>query len=272
MTTNPPRLSDYVRERYTAADIDRLTAMLTAQGTFVFPRLENGLFRAAATEGAEGDITGYANVWVRDNIYIAHAHWLLGQSQIAVANVQALMRYFARHRHRFDDVIAGRADYTDPMQRPHIRFKGDDLSELAQKWAHAQNDALGYFMWLFSRLAVEGDLQASREDLELLMTLVRYFERIEFWHDEDSGHWEEARKVSASSIGVATAGLTEFAELLAERCESRSGDVTELETWAKAVITLADRGRRAMNAILPAECAQDDPTKLRRYDAALLFL
>src|SRR5262249_44537773 len=153
-------------------DVDRLTAMLTTQGAFIFPRMENGLFPAATTEGIAGDATGYANVWVRDNIYIAHTHWVLGRPNVAVANVRALMRYFTRYRHRLDDCIAGRADHADPMQRPHIRFKGDDLSELAQKWAHAQNDALGYFVWLFSQLALVGELEASRTEIELLMTLV----------------------------------------------------------------------------------------------------
>ena len=31
--------------------------------------------------------------------------------------------------------------------RPHVRFDGRTLSEIGdQRWAHAQNDALGYFL------------------------------------------------------------------------------------------------------------------------------
>ena len=46
--------------------------------------------------------------------------------------------------------------------------------------------------------------------------IARYFQKIQYWKDEDSGHWEELRKVAASSIGVATAGLREFRSLIHE--------------------------------------------------------
>lgn len=43
----------------------------------------------------------------------------------------------------------------DAANRPHVRFDGRTLSEIGdERWAHAQNDALGYFLWLSSTLAV----------------------------------------------------------------------------------------------------------------------
>ena len=115
------------------------------------------MFSAAAGEGAEFESTGYRSVWVRDNVHIAHAHWVWGERDKAIAAMTALMSFFVRHRHRFTDAIAGRSHVQDPMQRPHIRFDGERLIELDEKWSHAQNDALGGFLWLYSKLAAAGD-------------------------------------------------------------------------------------------------------------------
>ena len=273
MSNSSPILADYLRTSYTAADIDLLTTMLHEQGTFNFPRLESGLFPAAVSGSPDLDYTGYDNVWVRDNIQIAHAHWLIGKNDIAVDTVRAVMKYFLRYRKRIDDVNAGVADHADPMNRPHIRFRGSDLSEIDEKWAHAQNDALGYFMWLYSKLAVARELSLAPEELELLTALAWYFETIEFWQDEDSGHWEENRKISASSIGVATAGLAALGELLSSDAAPAIAGSAHLKlTDRERIADLVARGRKAAAEILPSECNQGDLTKTRRYDSALLFL
>ena len=93
-----------------------------------------------------------------------------------------------------------------------MRFDGRTLSEIGdQRWAHAQNDALGYFLWLSSTLAASSALKSEADTVSVLTRLVRDFNAIRFWQDEDSGHWEEQRKVSASSIGTVVAGLEAFA-------------------------------------------------------------
>jgi phosphorylase kinase alpha/beta subunit len=273
MSTTQPQLRDYVRSSYTAADLDRLTTMLHEQGTFNFPRLDSGLFPAAVSGAPDLDYTGYDNVWVRDNIQIAHAHWLIGKNEVAVDTVRALMKYFLRYRKRIDDVNAGIADHTDPMNRPHIRFRGSDLSEIDEKWAHAQNDALGYLMWLYSKLAASRELTVDPAEFELLTALAWYLETIKFWQDEDSGHWEENRKISASSIGVATAGLAALGELLeSDAAPAIAGSAHLKLTDRQRVAELVAKGRTALAGILPAECNQADPSKARRYDSALLFL
>ena len=231
-------------------DVTQLLELLEDQGTFRFPTLANGLFSAAAGEGGDFELTGYRNVWVRDNVHIAHAHWQWGQTDKAVAATKSLMAFFKKYQHRFTDIIEGRVDPTDPMNRPHIRFDGDHLSELGEKWSHAQNDAIGAFLWLASQL--NDECHWSDSELELLADVVRYLAAIKYWDDEDSGHWEEVRKVAASSIGVATAGL--------EAWETRFDSSTSKD------------GRRALTTILPSECIQADPQKNRRYDSALLFL
>lgn len=239
-----------LRETASAQDVARVLTFLEEQGTFRFPTLANGLFSAAAGTGAEFEVTGYRHVWVRDNIHIANAHAEWGEPDKAIAVLRSLMAFYLGHQHRFADIISGRVCHTDPMHRPHIRFNGDQLQELDEKWSHAQNDALGAFLWLSGKLAKE--CQWSPAELKLFDLMADYLRKVEFWQDEDSGHWEEVRKIAASSIGVVTAAL----DVWGERFDP----------------ALKERGRAALESILPSECIQADPTKSRRYDAALLFL
>lgn len=238
-------------------------------GTLTFSPLANGLFPAAALEGDKA-YTGYSYIWVRDNIHIAHAHYAIGEATTAAKTARTLMRYFTKHQRRFVNIIDGKADPAIAMNRPHIRFDGETLEEVNEKWAHAQNDALGYFLWLFCKLVNEAKLKPEPEELETLGLFALYFRAIRFWEDEDSGHWEETRKISASSIGTVVAGLEELGKLLAHAdyvCKSRGAAVARGDIEA-----LKQRGAAALEAILPAECVQADPSKERRYDSALLFL
>jgi phosphorylase kinase alpha/beta subunit len=101
--------------------------------------------------------------------------------------------------------------------------------------------------------------------------LVFFFEKIQYWRDEDSGHWEEARKIEASSIGAVLAGLRELRALL------KQGGLASVEYEDRVVTfelvdSLAASGRQELETMLPSECVQTDDRKYRRYDAALLFL
>jgi phosphorylase kinase alpha/beta subunit len=147
------------------------------------------------------------------------------------------------------------------MQRPHIRFNGQTLQELDQQWSHAQNDALGYFLWFYCQLACDRQLTPQPEEIEVLLLFSRYFEAIQYWQDEDNGHWEEARKIEASSIGAVVAGLRSLQQMLRQ---------FNLEQPTK-LTSLIEAGTQALQQILPAECIQPEP-QARRYDAALLFL
>lgn len=265
MIINNQRLARMIRPRYSLEQIGEITLFLQQNGALDFPST-NDLFPAAALR-KEKSYTGYSDVWVRDNIYIAYAHYVTGNTRVAVNALSKLMEYFSQHRERFTNIISGTADPADPMNRPHIRFKGDTLEEIGEKWAHAQNDALGYFLWMFCKLINENRRTPSQADWETLTLFPRYFQAIRYWQDEDSGHWEEIRKVSASSIGVVVAGLQEFRKLV---------DAGKAPVGSEALAELADslmlEGRGALESILPAECVQPDPAKHRPYDAALLFL
>ncbi|MEK6259307.1 MAG: glycoside hydrolase family 15 protein [Planctomycetota bacterium] len=295
-----------IREDCLAEDAGRVLEFLQERGTFRFPTLNSGLFSAAAGDGAEFDVTGYRSVWVRDNVHIAHAHLVWGERDKAIAAMVSLMSYFAKHRHRFTDAITGRSDPNEPMHRPHIRFDGERLEELNEKWSHAQNDALGAFLWLYSKLALAGHVKPSRDEALVLADIAEYFRIVRYWQDEDSGHWEEVRKVAASSIGVATAGLIAYQDWLSLPTGSNfstskfvadaasvlqqtpamnhtdagsvgHGDanleVLNLEIGAIDLVEdLCQQGLSQLRAILPWECRQDDPAQRRRHDAALLFL
>ncbi|MFM7058130.1 MAG: glycoside hydrolase family 15 protein [Planctomycetota bacterium] len=265
--------SEWLQGSVTVELIRGIRAFLSRQGTFAFPRLSTGLFSAAAGEGADFELSGYRSVWVRDNVQVAWAHLAAGLGpEIPVTCVQAIAQFYHRHRHRFVEIIEGRADFREPMNRPHIRFNGVDLSELPEKWAHAQNDALGYFLWLTCRLVGTGAIWVEQTDWDVLSLLLRYWETIGVWQDEDSGHWEEVRKVSASSLGCVLAGLQELRSLLERHEIAAALARCEYGVNAADVEALMSRCHAALQEILPAECIQADPGKSRRYDAALLFL
>ena len=270
MTADP---ADWITNSTTADDVRKISQFLTAQGTFQFPTLPNGLFSAAAGEGGDFELSGYHNVWVRDNIQIAWAHLaVLNDAKIATNCIRSLAAFFAKYRHRFSDVIDGKVDASDPMHRPHIRFDGTHLTENTEKWAHAQNDALGYFLWLSCRLIIRGDLKVDDVDWTLFSQLVQFWQAVEVWQDEDSGHWEEVRKVAASSIGCVVAGLASLRELMSQTtvCKNLAGGPHPIVM--ADVDELLQKCRTALHRILPAECIQLDPLHNRRYDAALLFL
>lgn len=263
-----------LREQTLEDDAQRILHFLEQQGTFRFPTLGSGLFSAAIGDSGEFQLTGYRSVWIRDNIHIAHAHLVWGDAAKARGVLQALMKYLQKHQHRFTDAIEGRCDTREPMLRPHVRFDGDHLIELNEKWSHAQNDALGAFLWLYSQMTEA----PTPDEWSLLVELVSFFGTIQYWQDEDSGHWEEVRKVAASSIGVAVAGIQQFRRHLFT--EPRFGgppvDFRYLTSGRSISLNdvndLMDRGERALESILPAECVQSDVTRYRLYDAALLFL
>jgi phosphorylase kinase alpha/beta subunit len=263
------QLNSMIKPGYSLAEIRAISAFLEKMGTLTFASLPNGLFPAAVL-ASEKSYTGYSYVWVRDNIHIAHAHFRIGRTGVAVRNLRTLIAYFIKHQKRFIDIIEGAADANIPMNRPHIRFDGNSLEEVKEKWAHAQNDALGYFLWMFCKLVNEEALTPGADELNMLALFPPYFEAIRYWQDEDSGHWEEARKISASSIGVVVAGLTEFRKLLANAGPLRAQRGTLIT--AEMLEPLIERGQAALREILPSECIQPDPLKQRRYDAALLFL
>ncbi len=264
-----------IRDTYRADDVRAITQHLIQHGTFRFPTLPSGLFSAALTQSQDLAYTGYQNVWVRDNIHIAHHFYVLGEHDRAVRVVSAITQFFRTQHGKLQDIIVGKVAPQNVMLRPHVRFDGEKLTEVQEQWAHAQNDAIGYWMWLSSKLARAGHWQPMGEDIKLFSSFVQYLEAVRFWEDEDSGHWEEARKVEASSIGAATAGLIGVRDYFLTMSSAQMPEgVTKsfIDQTCHRAESLIERGQAALKAVLPSECMQDDPAKRRRYDSALLFL
>ena len=155
LTVHSDQIKQYLRPKYSLLDLDRLQTFLFERGVLSFGPLRTGLYPAAQLDAATSR-SGYHYVWVRDNVFVAHAHYVNGRVDAAVSVVRGLSAFFSKYLFRFDDIIAGAVDRKAPMNRVHIRFDGDSLSEVPEKWSHAQNDALGYFVWLFCNLASAG--------------------------------------------------------------------------------------------------------------------
>lgn len=254
--------------RYSTDTLSRIEHAFAEKRTLEFSRLPSGLF-AASPAGASIAGSGYSNVWVRDNVYVAYAHHVCGRTEVAAGVARALLTFFGRHRHRFEDIIADSRKAQTVSLRPHVRFDGDSLEEISsESWPHAQNDACGYFLWLYASLARDGHVALDESALAVLALFLRYLEAIRFWQDEDSGHWEETRKISASSIGTVIAGLEAVAALVRDRQLATAFGAGTVEMIAGLIA----RGRSALDEILPHECAQRSPDQNRRYDAALVFL
>ena len=257
----------YVTPSYTLKQLEELAELLNEKGTLDFKPLANGLYPAALAHKEEHSYTGYHNVWVRDNVHVAWGHFVGGDRKAAARCVRALAEFFWKHQDRFDSIIDGLADKNEPMERPHIRFNGDALAENMETWPHAQNDALGYFLWIFGKLISCGEVICSPQDEKLITLFLEYFHKIEFWQDEDSGHWEEVRKVAASSIGAVVAGLHAIRPIVETAYHHRN---TKL--FLPILDELLLMGRESLNDILPWECKQETQEQQRVDDAALLFL
>lgn len=184
------KILDLIYYHYSLEEIQEIKDFIIEQKTLEFTSLPSGLFSAAVVN-QETDYTGYTNVWIRDNIYVAYAHFLDNQYSVAIAVVKTLINYFEKHQDRFQAIIEGRVSKDEIMKRPHIRFNGKTLEEIAQEWNHAQNDALGYFLWFYCQLIKENLLIPQSDELEIIALFPIYFDAIAYWEDEDSGHWEE---------------------------------------------------------------------------------
>ena len=261
------RLLPQMRHIYTHNDALAIQDFLRKNDVFSFSRLHNGLFPASATH--DNNISGYSNVWIRDNIFIAHSIYATNDKVSAAETLKSLFNFLNLQRNKFLRIIEDPTLAKINRNRPHVRFDGLHMQELHESWAHGQNDALGYFLWFTCLLAKENLINLSKNDIDLLLIIVEYFNSIRFWQDEDNGHWEEVAKISASSIGAALSGLILFREFI-DTVDHHETDIpTNIIKMCDSLIAI---GTNTLSAILPNECVQNDPMLNRKYDAALLFL
>src|SRR4029079_7598707 len=75
-------------QRYDLSDIDAIDGVLRAHGTLAFSALPTGLYAASP----DAVSSGYDNVWVRDNVYVAFAQWEAGRRAEAICAAQTQRR------------------------------------------------------------------------------------------------------------------------------------------------------------------------------------
>ena len=258
-----------IAEEYTPESLAKIRETLEAHGTHAIPPVEHGLFAATAVSPANR-VSGYHNVWVRDNVLVANSFRLRGELSPAVACMQGVSQFFAKQRPRFLEIIQddSRKLKDDVQRRPHIRFAAPALGELPEKWPHAQNDALGLALWFRFVLANFGALPMAAADWETYKLFPRYFTAIEYWEDRDSGAWEEGRAIRNSSVGAVVAGLEEMREYLRSPDKRKDGeDVSALPDTIAKLEQLIAKGRARIEATLPFEAPPE-----RVADSALLSL
>ncbi len=262
-------LRHLIAKNYTPESLGKIKEVLAAYRTHEIVPVANGLF-AASSGQASDSLTGYQNVWIRDNIMVADSLRLRGDFASAIACIHGLTRFFEKQLPRFREIIDDpvRVLREDANRRPHIRFTAQTLGELPEKWPHAQNDALGHALWFRFRLANTGVLPMDLQDYEIYRMLPAYFEAIEYWQDRDSGAWEEGRNINNSSVGAVVAGLEEMLRHEASAgAPQKSGVVTVRAGETEKLRQLIAKGRERLRGTLPFEAPPE-----RLADAALLFL
>ena len=256
-------LKHLIAERYTPASLAKIREVLTTHRSLAIVPVAHGLFAASPSQAADS-ATGYQNVWVRDNVMVANSFRLRGEFGPAIAAMRGLTGFFEKQLPRFQEIIDGRTpgSKADAHRRPHIRFAAETLEELPEKWPHAQNDALGQALWFRFVLANSGVMPLTPADGKVYGVFPDYFQAIEYWRDQDSGSWEEGRKVNNSSVGAVVAGLEELQRYL------RSGTAAVIPAVrAEQLQRLIAQGRARLDATLPFEAPPE-----RLVDSALLFL
>ncbi len=163
---------------------------------------ESGLFAASKKDST----TGYDKPWLRDNFYECLAFDVLKDYQTVKKTYRAILKIFEKHERKIDCAI-----FSKPKHRHeyiHARYHPHTFDEYWEDWANKQNDSIGAILFGIGKLWKKSvKILETEKDFEIVQKLVDYLSTLEYWHDEDSGVWEEDEEVHASSIGACVAGL-----------------------------------------------------------------
>lgn len=164
---------------------------------------DSGLF-AASRKNVE---TGYDKAWLRDNFYECLAFEMLGDYETTRKTYRAILDIFKKHEFKIDYAISKKPEYTH--QYIHPRYHPETFDEYWEEWGNKQNDSIGCILWEIGRIehTHKGLVVENDDDIRVLQKLVWYLSTLEYWHDADSGMWEENEEVHASSVGACVAGL-----------------------------------------------------------------
>jgi phosphorylase kinase alpha/beta subunit len=205
-----------------------------------------GLFLASKADVP----TGYDKSWLRDNFYETMAFEVISDWDTVERTYRAILNIFLKHEEKIDAAIKNKPRHS--FEYIHARFHPDTFSEFWEEWGNKQNDAVGCILHKIGELEVhhKRSILKTHDHERIVNKLVKYLEAIEYWHDRDSGMWEEDEELHASSVGACVAGLRSIMRL----------------AWIEVPYQLVRRGQRSLNALLPRE------SERKFVDLALLSL
>jgi len=207
---------------------------------------ESGLFAASQ----KGVATGYDKAWLRDNFYECLAFEVYGDFETVRKTYRAILDIFKKHERKIDYAISKKPEHT--YEYIHPRYNPITFEEYWEEWGNKQNDSIGCILFKIGELEKKEKNLIIKDDDErrVIQKLVWYLSTLEYWHDPDSGVWEEDQEVHTSSVGACLAGLK-----MARNIEGIN--VRE---------ELIKKGEETLRALLPRE------SKLKFVDLALLSL
>lgn len=201
-------------------------------------RLRNGAYIASLSKG-------YSYVWIRDVCYTVLPFLYTSNDRYSKA-YHALLDLFKRYEWKIDIHTVKKPVY--PFEHIHARYS-KHLMEMHEEWGHAQNDAIGAFLWGIGEGVRNGkNVIRDDKDLEIIQKLVNYLECVQYWQEEDNGMWEENCELHASSVGACVAGLRSVRMLVNVKEE------------------LIQKGEESLRFLLPRE------SETKETDLALLSL
>ena len=209
-------------------------------------RTKSGLFLASK----KGVSTGYDKSWLRDNFYETIAFEIIGDWKTVERTYRSILNIFLKYEEKIDWAIKEKPRET--YKRIHARFNPDTFDEFWEEWGNKQNDAIGCILYRLGELEINQKRSVIKtpDHIRIVNKLVKYLDAIEYWHDLDSGIWEEWEELHASSVGACVAGLKSIARV----------------PQTEVPITLIKKGEKALNSLLPRE------SESRFTDLALLSL
>lgn len=207
---------------------------------------KTGLF-AASSKKVD---TGYDKSWIRDNFYECLAFEVINDWDTVEKTYNALLGIFLKHEQKIDWAIKNK-----PQSRHeyiHARYNPETFGEFWEEWGNKQNDSIGAVLFKIGQLVhvYKRNILKNDDHLRIVQKLIWYLNSIEYWHDKDSGMWEEDEEIHASSVGACVAGLKMI------------GKVEGIEIPGD----LIQNGEVTLNSLLPRE------SNRKFVDVALLSL
>ncbi|MGM5483472.1 MAG: glycoside hydrolase family 15 protein [Nanobdellota archaeon] len=198
---------------------------------------DSGLF-AASNKKVD---TGYDKSWLRDNFYECLAFEVMGDWKTVQKTYKALLAIFKKHKEKIEHAIRERPK--ERWQYIHARFHPETFNEFWEEWGNKQNDSIGAILYKIGELATHKEhgksftILETKEDYQIVQLLVDYLQSIQYWHDYDSGMWEEDEEIHASSVGACVAGLQKISGI----------------EGINVLPTLIEHGKKTLSKLLPRE-------------------